>query len=261
MLKYICKDRILDNDLSQINNFIEYCATIDNYVYDFQYETETLIIPSIYFCYGNNKILGVLSICEYSIDTLCIYSLIAPEFRNNHIFSTLFDMLQKNLKTPDSPYKHLEFHLPCTNNEFFNPAVFLLNTYNFNFSHEEYLLSYSLEENSSLKTISNEIDVIYDNSIQEFTLWINDNCIGGCMIYSSEDDKTFATIYDYEIVSKYQGKGYGKIWLYLILKELKYMNYKNIILHVSGLNKKAHNLYISCGFNISSLISVYIRKI
>jgi hypothetical protein len=168
------------------------------------------------FSLTNNKILGVLSICEYSIDTLCIYSLIAPEFRNNHIFSTLFDMLQKNLKTPDSPYKHLEFHLPCTNNEFFNPAVFLLNTYNFNFSHEEYLLSYSLEENSSLKTISNEIDVIYDNSIQEFTLWINDNCIGGCMIYSSEDDKTFATIYDYEIVSKYQGKGYGKIGLYLI---------------------------------------------
>ena len=261
MLKYICKDIISDNELSEINNFIDYCTNIDNYTYDFQYESEPLTIPSIYFCYGNNKILGVLSICEYSIDTLCIYSLISPEFRNNHIFSNLFDILQKNLKTSDSPYKYLEFHLPCTDNNFFNPAIFLLNNYNFKFSHKEYLLSYSLYEDSHLKNKSNEIEVIYDDSIQEFTLWINDNCIGGCMIYSSEEDNSFATIYDYEIVSKYQGKGYGKLGLFLILKELKYMNYKNVILHVSGLNKQAHNLYISCGFNISSLISVYIKKI
>lgn len=269
MMEYICKEIISDKDQLEINNFIHYCSITDNYAYDFQYETEILSIPSMYLCYINNKIAGLLSVCEYSSDTLCIYSLISPRFRNKHIFNTLLDMLYKNLDKTNTLYKYLECHLPCIDTSFFNSAIYLLKKNNFEFSHEEYLLSYNLSENTHLKRASNnpqtnssDIEAIFDDSINEFTLWIDNNCIGGCMIYFPEDNNnSYATIFDYEIVSKHRGKGFGKKGLYLILKELQDMDFKNVILHVSGLNKKAHNLYISCGFDIKSLIRIYTKEI
>lgn len=266
---FLNKYSITEKELSDINNFLIKCSETDKYLYDFQYEEELLNIPSFYFCYENNIIIGILSVCLDELDTLCIYSIVSPKYRKKHIFSSLFKMLSDNIKSFNHTYKYLDFHLSDNNSDFFIPAKNFLTENNFMFSHKEYLLSFSLSDNLDKKIVlkkipsnKSDLELLFDNSSNEFTLWIDENYIGECMIYFPEESaKSYATIYDYEIQEVYRGMGYGKFGLYLILKELQNMQLQKAILHVSGLNKKAHSLYISCGFQINSSITVFTKEI
>ncbi len=66
-----------------------------------------------------------------------------------------------------------------------------------------------------------------------------------------------ACIFDFGIAAKYQGKGYGRKQLDLLLSELSSCECENIILEVGSENKKAFSLYQSAGFQIKTQYDYY----
>jgi len=59
------------------------------------------------------------------------------------------------------------------------------------------------------------------------------------------------------ISPKYQGHGYGKEMLNLLLEKLLSMDINNIILEVDSENNRAYNLYTKNGFKIKTQFDYY----
>jgi len=70
-----------------------------------------------------------------------------------------------------------------------------------------------------------------------------------------------ASIFGLGISPQYQGKGYGKELLNLILKELELKGIKKIFIEVDSFNKSALNLYLKSGFEIEFSYDYYRKNI
>ena len=66
-----------------------------------------------------------------------------------------------------------------------------------------------------------------------------------------------ATIHGFEIFEKYRNKGFGKLFLNLILDFLAGKNITDVILHVTESNKAACHLYMTNGFHIKEQTDYY----
>lgn len=263
---FTSKKSLSPMDIKFISQLSNESSLHDNYSYELYLEEDNLInLPQYFLCHYNKTLVGCLTLCIDSDDTLTIYSLVSPSHRNNGIFTNMLNKLTHLIINSQTPYKTLEFHIPQNkdNQDYFQSAHNILENNNFSLSHNEYLLSFNLCDSSlehfkhNLKSIALPV-LNFDNDNDEILLFLNENYIGGCFIYTPlVYPKSYATIFSYEIVESFRGKGYGKSGLYSILSYLKSKNYKKVILHVTEKNKKAHNLYTSCGFLIDSSLSIY----
>lgn len=264
--------------LDDINFLYNLCNEQDSsFFFYIEEESDTTAVnhalPYLYLCCDKNTLIGVLSLCidipseseDLSSDkgSCVIYGFTHPAYRGKHIFTELYrrayDMLKQN------NIYHLAFHIPDSEvplSENTSTVLHFLSHHGYTKSHHEYLLSRDLTHSLDSGSFYGDFpdisipDCEFDDTENEFTLWLDDTYIGGCFIYFSEDNNT-ATIYGYEIRDSYRGQGYGKLGLYLILKELQQLECDKVILHVTGKNKIAHNLYISCGFQTNSSFTVY----
>jgi len=82
----------------------------------------------------------------------------------------------------------------------------------------------------------------------------NDEVIGVCNINLENNDGCICGL---GISPKYQGHGYGKEMLNLLLEKLLSMDINNIILEVDSENNRAYNLYTKNGFKIKTQFDYY----
>lgn len=308
---YILKLETLPANLQDMVTEAQAACTKDGEFYLYlDDEDENASFPSFkcfYLYYCENVFAGFLSIFIQDVSSACISGFVLPEYRRKHIFTALFQNACEELSKLPTPIHDIEFHIPLHDATATTPAIQFLKQNGYSLHHEEYLLCYDFD-NSDLKTNSNSglisdskislepdsnFDCEFDEENSEYTFWLGDTYIGGCLIYTPEPyaapdcepayvttpehepayattpehepayvtapehEPVYATIYDYEILEEYRGNGYGKNGLLAILKDLQEQKIQKVLLHVSGLNKKAHSLYISCGFQVQSGFSVH----
>lgn len=261
-----------------ISHMIEICGKYDNTTYDiFMDNGENCNdIKCFYYYIEDGIIVSFLSLFMPFEDCLNVYGCTLPAYRNKGIFTLLLSALTNELKQHDISSDILTFPIKSKSPAFKN-AIQYLNNRHYSIKDTEYMLSYDLrnttnkqDETHLTSDISNlELEYEETENENEYSLWLDNNYIGGCLIYYSNinnDNNDYdnhsgtsvtATIYDYGIADKYQGLGYGKAGLKLILDSLKHNNISYVILHTSGSNKKAFNLYTGCGFNIIDSIDYY----
>jgi GNAT superfamily N-acetyltransferase len=82
----------------------------------------------------------------------------------------------------------------------------------------------------------------------------NDEIIGVCNINLENNDGCICGL---GISPKYQGHGYGKEMLNLLIEKLLSMDINDILLEVDSENNRAYNLYIKNGFHIRTQFDYY----
>ncbi len=70
-----------------------------------------------------------------------------------------------------------------------------------------------------------------------------------------------ASIFGFGVSPQYQGKGYGKVILRLILKELVNMDIEIITLEVDSNNQRAYNFYRNYGFEVETSYDYYRKNL
>lgn len=258
-----------------ISHMIQICGIHDNITYDIFMENGDNCndIKCFYYYMENGIIVSFLSLFMPFEDCLNVYGCTLPSYRNKGIFSLLLSALNDELNLYNISPKLLAFPIKSDIPAFKNAVQYLKNRQYF-IKETEYMLSYDLINNinnqykTHLTSAVDNLELEYEETENknEYSLWLEDNYIGGCLIYysnisgNSKNISVTATIYDYRIEDKYQGLGYGKAGLKLILASLKQHHITSVILHTNSSNKKAFSLYTGCGFIIKDNIDYYSQK-
>ncbi len=243
-------------------------------------------LPLAYLCSSNNHFVGYLTVFFSSESDINLYACVLPDYRNQGVFSSILNEVNNDIKiagiNPECVYfpinKFINSADTLTNitsdtmpdsmsNSPSDIAICYLTKRGYSIAHIEYKMCYYFNSSDSdNNNNSNSFDNLsdcplelltrdYDANTSEFTFWIGDEYIGGCMIYKYNAKSI--CIFDYEIEASKRGKGYGKYGLKLILNYLAENNYNAVSLHVSKANKKACSLYQSCGFIIDEEVDYY----
>lgn len=261
---------IITNHLSKISkknisDFIVVCNYSDHSNYDMFLENnwnDPALLNCFYIYLRQESIVSLLTLFCPDQKVVCFYALTKPECRQQKLFSILYQ--QANLELGKYPsIKKYEFHLSL-NPSFSNQNhinLKILHHYNYRKSNHEFTLNYGLKNATSNggKNINyDDLQLEFEENEygNEFSLWKNETYIGGCLC-DLDDETLSVTIFQFGIVDEYQGLGYGKSGLYLILKELRRRGYRNSLLQVAEKNKKAFNLYKGLGFSIVQDITIY----
>lgn len=254
-----------------ISHMIKVCGNYDNTTYDIFMENGENCndIKCFYYYIEDNIIVSFLSLFMPYENCLNVYGCTLPPYRNKGIFTLLLSALTDELKNYNISSKMLSFPIKSELPAFKN-AIQYLNNRHYSIKDTEYMLRYNFQRDkdtlaeSRFVTDINNLELEYEETENEneYSLWIGNNYVGGCLVYYSDNNTDYystATIYDYGIADKYQGMGYGKAGLKLILDSLRYNDISYVILHTSKSNKKAFNLYTGCGFNIIESIDYYFK--
>ena len=271
-----------DEKLTAAHQLYASCTKIDDHEYYFYIEEEADDSPaaderdvfpaSYYLCYDNETsfLAGFLSIISLDAANACLSGFVHPDYRQKCLFTEILNYAIEDFLSDTS--LSIEFHLPDHRNipEYISD---ILAKAAFHFSHHEYLMEYIFTENTCEHTyapevsknglsLSDAIEVLFDEEEQEFAIFYNDDYIGGAKIFTPDEtsclcDCEYVTFYDYEILEEYRGKGYGHYCFLVMLKQLDELHCKKLLLHVSGKNETAHKLYVRCGLKVHSSFSVY----
>lgn len=95
---------------------------------------------------------------------------------------------------------------------------------------------------------------INSKKIEAYVAKTDSELIGVCNVNLESED---VSIFGLGISPEYQGNGFGKEMLNLIIKKLLNMNISSITLEVDSSNNKAFNLYTKNGFTIKTQFDYY----
>lgn len=257
----------LDNSLKEkVYNLIDICKESDALNGCIFLEEELNAIPDLpcyIYCIENNMLIGFLSIFVPDTNSCEIYSYVHPDYRHKHIFTDMYNNALNILNEynisyvqivcePDSPGEHLlqaKRHSDCIC---------------------ECMMKYT-GSHTSVNCNDYQLIVSEDNELLKLTY--NNIILGHCRI---DYKNNCTTIYDVEILAKFQGHGYSKILINMTLDHISQLqdaeiftepNTQNlkesankkssIVLHVTASNTKALRAYISCGFEIIEELHFY----
>lgn len=274
---YIISTAVLDTkEELDIHSLLEYSAVFDGCRYDCFTENEFNCFdnfPCFYLLYSSEHILiSFLSVYienteikqqnnESISSNIFVYGITHPKYRNQSYFSKLFHTAFKHLGQSCFHLENIYFPLNRQMNQ--DVINHYISSDYISYEYSEFLMKKDLTtlgviSQNSAESFIPELEYEENEYGNEFSLWISDKYIGGCLIeYLSE---TEAMIYQFGIIDEEQGKGYGKTGLLLICKSLKEQDFSLVSLQVTGKNKKAHRLYIDCGFEISEEIQYFIKN-
>lgn len=94
--------------------------------------------------------------------------------------------------------------------------------------------------------------------INTYIAYLNDEIIGTCNVNFESPD---VSIFGLGISSRYQGHGYGREMLNLLLERLLEMELSSITLEVNSENNRAYQLYRNNGFDIKTQFDYYRKDI
>lgn len=255
-----------------------YLSNENNYIYE---------LDCFFLLYFNNKLVSVLTIDQPTEKEAEISAYTLPQERHKGYFKLLLNLAKEELEQ----YQINDIYI--VNEPSSKDGLQTINHIGAIYRKSEYLLcldinltnesrqNYKFIENSSIQTkntnesdlnkiakicanifhttVDEEYDllnyVIESNDCFSISVYNHNEFIGICNM-NVQDNNAF--IFGFGIVPKYQGKGYGKLALTIIINELKEKGFKYITLHVGSDNKKAFSLYIKSGFQIKTQYDYYI---
>lgn len=269
-IKYTAK--LNSSQQAEIHRLLRDSAQYDGFPYDCFIENDLNCLdnlPCFYLLYSSdNDLICFVSLfsdrtaetaAENLISSLFIYGITQPEFRRHHHFSKLLHFVLCRLNQNSLPLETLYFPINIKMRQ--SVINHYLDSNTISYEYSEYLMKKNLDNliftdkvNLGFSSLP-ELEYEENEYGNEYSLWIEDTYIGGCLIeYINKDE---AMIYQFGITDEKQGKGYGKLGLLLICQDLKNRHYALVSLQVTGKNKKAHRLYTDCGFEIIDEIQYF----
>lgn len=241
-------------------------------------------IKSLFLLYEDNKLLSLLIMFIPSQDEAEISSFTLPEYRRKGYFKELLAKASYELKK----YEVSDILFVCEPQSLDGKAVIKKLEVNYDFT--EYSLKYNqlnvtypnqylnkielykpnLQDSKILIDISQQIfndsyenaetmvNKTFESSFRQQYLAILDKEFIGMGGVSFEQDGAY--IFGFGIIPKYQGKGFGKDMLKLMLKDLINQNLEKIMIDVNSENEKAFNLYIKYGFEVGTAFEYFRKK-
>lgn len=203
--------------------------------------------PCFFLMYESSTLISFLSIFIPDEGECEIYANTLPEYRNNGYFKELYNLAVKKINSYGIK-KILIVNDPASLS-----GVSAIHSVGGSFLHSEFMMEYnmSLEPNPkhSLTIMSDTI-----NQTEYFSSFHGELQVGSCKV---EHIRGAATIYEFEVLAKERGKGYGTETLLLVLDELINSGCHKILLEVSSQNTAAYAMYSHHGFIHSSQIDYY----
>ena len=244
-----------------------------------------LDIQNLFLLYDDNTLVSLLSMFIPTKAEAEISAYTLPSYRQRGCFKKLLieainelkkynvlDMLfvcqpqslagKEGLKKLETDYDFTEYSL-CYNNvnaiekekcsysiELYKPKLEDFKTL-ITIRQEIFNMSYEDVENKVMK-------ISKSNSREQYLVLLNGEFIGTASI---SFENTEVSIFGVGILQKYQGNGFGKAMLQLIIHDLVQKDIKNITLEVNSKNEKAFNLYKKCGFETKIAFDYYRKSI
>ncbi len=240
-------------------------------------------IKSIFLLYKDNRLVSLLTMFIPMNEEAEISAYTLPEYRRKGYFKRLLEEAIEEVKKYHIPY--LMFICEPESND----GLETIKKLNAELDFTEYSLRYNSSSsemklknapNISLqKAEQNDLDGIISLSQEIFnddfevaksiitkTLEANNRIqyvaklegkrigIGSVSLENNE-----ASIFGVGVSPKYQGKGFGRELIMLIINELNSKGIENIMIEVDSLNERAFKLYKSCGFQVEASFH-YFRK-
>lgn len=241
-------------------------------------------IKSLFLLYEDNKLISLLLMFIPTQSEAEISGFTLPEYRQKGYFKALLTKASNELKK----YEVQDILFVCEPQSLDGKAVIKKLEANYEFT--EYSLKYNqlniayqnqylnkivlykprLQDSKILINLRQQIfDDSYENAESRVIKSFESQCrrqhlavldrefigIGGI---SFEQDGAY--IFGFGIIPKYQGKGFGKAMLKLMLKDLIEQNIEKIMIEVNSENEKAFNLYKRCGFEVETAFEYFREK-
>ncbi len=218
-----------------------------------------------FFIYDSSLLVGFIGIYGFG-DKVELCGMVHPNFRNNGIFTNLFQQAIQACK--NQGFERILLNAPADSvsaSEFLKklPCIYSISEYQmkYNPSPLERSNDIVLRKASSLEDIlaAIELDVKCFGMTEEAAKSFNERVLEeGTYYIIEEDEKTVGKIrvyreqgeswiYSFAVYPEYQGKGIGrKALTNVVLDEAKHV--QDIYLEVEIKNERALGLYESCGF-------------
>lgn len=241
-------------------------------------------IKSLFLVYEDNKLISLLLMFIPTQDEAEISAFTIPEYRRRGFFKALLAKAINELKKYEVP----DILFVCEPQSLDGKAVIEKLEANYDFT--EYSLKYNklnakpdqyfnkielykptLQDSKTLIHLSQQIfNDSYENAesmiMKEFESKFRQQYLGvingefiGIGGISFEQDGAY--IFGFGIIPKYQGKGFGKAMLKLMLKSLVEQNIEKIMIDVNSENETAFNLYRKYGFEVQTAFEYFRKKI
>jgi ribosomal protein S18 acetylase RimI-like enzyme len=242
-------------------------------------------IKSLFLLYEDSKLISLLLMFIPTQNEAEISGFTLPEYRQKGYFKTLLARVNNELKK----YEVLDILFVCEPQSLDGKAVIKKLEAKYDFT--EYSLKYNQLNATSLNQYLNKIELykpnlqdyeilidlsqqIFDDSYedaesmiikafesqsrQQYLAILDRESIGMGGVSFEQDG---AYIFGFGIIPKYQGKGFGKAMLKLILKDLIEQNVEKILIEVNSENERAFNLYKKYGFEVQTAFEYFRKKL
>ncbi|SHJ29233.1 Acetyltransferase (GNAT) family protein [Clostridium amylolyticum] len=281
------KDRIDKKDYKDINALEKLC--LEEYKIALKLELDyklkkgedkhKLDAINEFMYYEEDKLIGYIGICDFGGEALEVNGMVHPKYRRMGVFKKLFSLVKDEWeKRKTQKMLLLSDNNSTSGMEFINSTGAIYG----NSEYEMFLKSNTKENTSTPRLILRKAtnadakEIAWQNSIyfniefkEEVTIIPEEEEKLGTTIYIAEVkgkiigkvhlgiNGQVGGIYGLGILPEYRGKGYGRDLLISAIEKLKEQNLKDIMLQVVVTNKRALNLYKSCGFQETSTMNYY----
>ncbi|MDF2880326.1 MAG: acetyltransferase [Clostridiaceae bacterium] len=238
-------------------------------------------MESLFLLYEHKKLISLISMFVPTQREAEISAYTLPEYRQNGYFKELLSKAVAELQK----YNVLDFLFVCESQS--KNAKKVIEKLGGKYDFTEYLLRYNklnidirnlpinsvelyeanLKDTETLINMSKEIfhdsyeeaesfvsKTFNSDTRRQYIATVNNEPVGMCSV-NFEDKES--SIFGLGILPEYQGNGYGKQMLNLILRNTAEENIKNIFIEVDSTNEKAFNLYKNNGFEIEVAFEYY----
>lgn len=282
------KEDLDKNDYEAINNLQMLCEETDKVALKLELDYKLIraegkkrklnCINEFMYC-DEDKLIGYIGICHFGGDAVEVNGMVHPEYRRMGVFKKLFSLVKDEwskkeipkmlllsdnnsisglefIKTTGAEYTHTEYEMFLRNNAKQNePSKEVILRKATNMDAREITRQNSIYFNIELR----EEDISMPEEEEKFgsTTYmaeVNNKIVGKVRLNVEEG---VGGIYGLGILPEYRGKGYGREMLSLAVEKLKEKDIKDIMLQVEAKNKKALNLYKSCGFEETTTMNYY----
>ena len=242
-------------------------------------------IKNLFLLYEDNKLISLLSVFMPTANEAEISAYTLPNYRRRGYFKRLLSRFIEELKN----YKHVDLLFLCEpqskdGKETMKKLGATLCFTEHSLRYKDCLIASNNKQHPDIKLKKadfkdlEELAALYqqifnddykdsksmitksleDDNRNQYIVILDDKPIGTAMVSFENND---ASISGLGISPEYQGKGFGKELLNLILKELEKTDVKKITIEVDSVNKNAFNLYIKSGFELDTSYDYYRKNV